>query len=65
MPGMSGWDIMAAVRHRVPTPPVVLFSGFPTEWDVERARAQGVLLLGKPFQLQEVKQAVAVANRET
>jgi CheY-like chemotaxis protein len=66
MPGMSGWDVVVAVRQRVPTLPVVLISGFPTEWDVERARAQGLLLLRKPFQLQEFKQAVAAAlgNRE-
>ena len=67
MPGMSGWDVVVAVRQRVPTLPVVLISGFPAECDVERARAQGLLFVRKPFQFQEFKQAVAAAlgNRET
>ena len=63
MPGMSGWDVVAAVRERVPTLPVILISGFAGEPDVERARAEGVLLLRKPFHFQEFKQAVADALR--
>jgi CheY-like chemotaxis protein len=58
MPLMSGWDVLEAVRGRVPRMPFIVISGFPTDDDVKRAAQAGVLLLHKPFQVAEMKWAI-------
>jgi CheY-like chemotaxis protein len=47
MPGMSGWDVLAAVRQRDATIPVVIVTGSPIIGD-PRAYQPGVAVLKKP-----------------
>jgi CheY-like chemotaxis protein len=47
MPGMSGWDVLAAVRQRDPHFPVVIITGSPVGGD-PRASQPGVALVKKP-----------------
>jgi two-component system capsular synthesis sensor histidine kinase RcsC len=47
MPGMSGWDVLAAVRQRDAHIPVVIVTGSPVVGD-PRASQPGVAVLKKP-----------------
>jgi two-component system, cell cycle sensor histidine kinase and response regulator CckA len=47
MPGMSGWDVLAAVRQRDATIPVVIVTGSPIIGD-PRTYQPGVAVLKKP-----------------
>jgi CheY-like chemotaxis protein len=47
MPGMSGWDVLAALRQRDPHIPVVIVTGSPVGSD-PRAFQSGVAVLKKP-----------------
>jgi CheY-like chemotaxis protein len=47
MPGMSGWDVLAALRQRDPHIPVVIVTGSPVVGD-PRASQPGVAVLKKP-----------------
>ena len=47
MPGMSGWDVLAALRQRDPHVPVVIVTGSPVVGD-PRASQPGVAVLKKP-----------------
>lgn len=47
MPGMSGWEVLAALRQRDPHIPVVIVTGSPVVGD-PRAAQPGVAILKKP-----------------
>jgi CheY-like chemotaxis protein len=47
MPGMSGWDVLAAVRRREPQMPIIIITGTPVIGD-PRAALPGVAVLKKP-----------------
>jgi CheY-like chemotaxis protein len=47
MPGMSGWEVLAALRQRDPHIPVVIVTGSPVVGD-PRASQPGVAVLKKP-----------------
>jgi len=47
MPGMSGWQVLAALRQRDPHVPVVIVTGSPIVGD-PRAAQPGVAVLKKP-----------------
>jgi CheY-like chemotaxis protein len=47
MPGMSGWDVLAALRQRDAHIPVVIVTGSPVVGD-PRASQPGVAVLKKP-----------------
>ena len=47
MPGMSGWDVLTALRQRDPHVPVVIVTGSPVVGD-PRASQPGVAVLKKP-----------------
>jgi CheY-like chemotaxis protein len=47
MPGMNGWDVLAAIRERDPHFPVVIITGSPVVGD-PRASQPGVALVKKP-----------------
>jgi CheY-like chemotaxis protein len=50
MPGLSGLDVLKALRNRGLTTPVVLITGYPTGKAVEEATKMGVFaFLVKPF----------------
>jgi DNA-binding response OmpR family regulator len=61
MPGMTGWEVVEAVRASVPTVPIVMISGFATEADQTRAQEAGLTFLQKPFQLAEFRDAITTA----
>ena len=47
MPGMNGWEVLAALRQRDPHIPVVIVTGSPVVGD-PRAAQPGVAVLKKP-----------------
>jgi CheY-like chemotaxis protein len=47
MPGMSGWDVLTALRQRDPTIPIVIVTGSPIIGD-PRTYQPGVAVLKKP-----------------
>jgi len=47
MPGMNGWDVLAALRQRDPHIPIVIVTGSPVVGD-PRASQPGVAVLKKP-----------------
>jgi CheY-like chemotaxis protein len=60
MPGLGGLEVMAEVRRRWPTLPIVLMTGHPEPFQLGDARPQVVLT--KPFaNLQAIADAVASA----
>jgi CheY-like chemotaxis protein len=48
MPGLTGWDVLEAVRRRRPAMPVILITGLFVPEDDPRLRERGVALLRKP-----------------
>ncbi len=62
MPGMSGWDVAAAIRERNPLTRVIMITGWGRELDVAEAKSKGVdYVLPKPFELATVTNMVAEA----
>jgi len=47
MPGMTGWDVLEAVRGRDPQIPVIIITGSPVIDDI-RAAQPGVAVVKKP-----------------
>ena len=48
MPGMSGWEVLAALRQRDPQVPIIILTGTPAIGD-PRAAQSGVAVLRKPI----------------
>ncbi len=63
MPGMTGWEVVEAIRRRAPGLGVIMVTGSASNLDTERAKEQAVTLLPKPFRLEELKGAVEQALR--
>jgi PAS domain S-box-containing protein len=62
MPGMSGYEILAAVRQRWPSLPVVVMTGWREQVDAERLAAAGAsVVLHKPLRQRSVRRAVSEA----
>jgi CheY-like chemotaxis protein len=61
MPDVDGWGIVEAIRKRVPTVPVVLFTGLTTPAVLRRAHEYRVQVIIKPFHVQTLKAAVVEA----
>ena len=61
MPGLSGWEVVDAVRRRRPGTPVILITGSATEADMERARTEAVEMLQKPVDLRQLQQMIGSA----
>lgn len=58
MPGLSGWEVVAAVRQRAPVAGVIVMAATTTARDAARAREQGLGLLQKPFGLRALATAL-------
>jgi CheY-like chemotaxis protein len=58
MPGLSGWDVVDALRRQGHGTPVILVTGSRTLDDVHRAQSAGVTLLNKPVGLRELRAAI-------
>ena len=54
MPNMSGWEVLAALRERAPSLPVILVSGYPATDQPEDSVENGDAFLAKPFALEEL-----------
>ena len=62
MPGMSGWEMAAALSRSHPGLGVRLVTGWGEQVDLDQAaRLQIRFVLAKPFSVQEVMHAVAAA----
>jgi len=57
MPGMSGWDVLAALRQRDPRIPVVIVTGSPVGGD-PRASQPGVAVLKKPVDVAALESTI-------
>ena len=58
MPGMSGWDVLAAVRQRNPSMPVVIITGTAPPVDDPRAAQAGVAVLRKPVDVKALDDTI-------
>ena len=66
MPGMSGWEVAAAVKKRNPSIPVVLITGWGFNFAEEQVRKAGVdYVLTKPFRLEHLTEVVEAAVRRS
>jgi signal transduction histidine kinase/CheY-like chemotaxis protein len=64
MPGVSGWQVIRAVKAIAPTVPVFLVTGFGVELSPEERRAHGVeAVLAKPLKINDLRTAVRQAAR--
>jgi CheY-like chemotaxis protein len=63
MPGLTGWDVVAAVRRHDTERGMILTTGTPMEIERERAREARVTVLPKPFHLAALREAVEHALR--
>jgi CheY-like chemotaxis protein len=61
MPGMDGWQLIAAAIHEQPMLRLVAMTGADVDGDRERALALGVPLLQKPFARVELRDALQEA----
>jgi len=57
MPGMSGWEVLAAIRQRDPRMPVVIITGTPAVGD-PRTSQPGVALLRKPVDVKALDDTI-------
>jgi len=65
MPGVSGWQVAAAVKATAPELPVFLVTGFGVELSAEERRAHGVAaVLPKPLKIEDVMDAIAGVARD-
>ncbi|MFA6002131.1 MAG: PAS domain S-box protein [Thermoleophilia bacterium] len=62
MPGMSGWDVVDAIKQRSPETPVVLITGWGDQLDAQKMRESGVeSVIAKPFRVEDIVRTLAKA----
>jgi CheY-like chemotaxis protein len=61
MPEMSGWEVVAAIRRRAPTMPIVVITGLNDSDVMQRATEWRLPVLTKPLSAQTLKAAVVEA----
>jgi CheY-like chemotaxis protein len=66
MPGLDGWQLIAAAIHTQPMVRVIIMTGRDEPEDRERAAALGVPLFRKPFSLAALQSAIedALTSRD-
>jgi signal transduction histidine kinase/ActR/RegA family two-component response regulator len=63
MPGMTGWDLVRALRENDATIPIVLVTGWGDTVEESFARKAGVdLVISKPFTIDDIARALALAQ---
>jgi len=61
MPTMKGDELAAEIKRFAPTQPVVMFTGYAEAVRATDTGAKGIdLVLGKPFDLEELRRALAM-----
>jgi CheY-like chemotaxis protein len=63
MPGMSGTEVIRAARQARADLPAVLMTGYADAHALGEALPDGVVLLKKPFRMQELAAALEAAPR--
>jgi len=59
MPVMNGWEVAKWVKRKTPQTPVGLITGWGINLEEEKIKESGVdLVIGKPFQVNEILEAV-------
>jgi DNA-binding response OmpR family regulator len=59
MPLKNGWEVAKWIKTKTPQIPVVLVTGWGTNLDEGKVRDSGVdMIIGKPFQVNEILEAV-------
>lgn len=59
MPVMNGWEVAKWVKSKAPQIPVGLITGWGKNLEEEKIKETGVdLIIGKPFQVSEILEAV-------
>lgn len=58
MPGMNGHELATVIKAREPSQPVVMISAYVDVFCTEETPPNIDLLLGKPFTLQELRNAI-------
>jgi len=59
MPAMNGWEVVKWVKSKTPQIPVGLITGWGRNLEEEKIKESGVdLIIGKPFQVSEILEAV-------
>lgn len=59
MPVMNGWEVAKWVKSKTPQIPVGLITGWGKNLEKEKIEESGVdLIIGKPFQVSEILEAV-------
>ena len=59
MPLKNGWEVAKWIKAKAPHIPVVLITGWGTNLDEEKVRGSGVdLIIGKPFEVNEILEAI-------
>lgn len=65
LPGMNGLDLAEAIRRREPQQPIILTSGSP-EVVAANLKSNSInVLLGKPFDLRQLQEAVVASLHPT
>jgi CheY-like chemotaxis protein len=59
MPGMKGDQLAAAIKALAPAHPVVMFTGYAEAVSTGAAAQKVDLVLGKPFDLEQLRRALA------
>ncbi len=59
MPGFDGLSVLRHMRTADAQTPVILITAFPSEETRDLARQLGALMLAKPFDIDELRRAVA------
>jgi CheY-like chemotaxis protein len=65
MPGMTGWEVVEAVRTRIPATQIIMITGSMSNLDMDRARAMSLALLPKPLRLEDLRRALESARSST
>ena len=58
MPGMSGAEVCRTARELRPGLPIILISGYAEKAAIEELANTRVVLLGKPFSLDELAETI-------
>jgi CheY-like chemotaxis protein len=63
MPGMTGWEVVEAVRTRAPATRIIMITASVSNLDIDRACAMRLALLPKPVRLEDLRRALELDRR--